>query len=218
MMDLYELVRGPLAWVALLVFFVGCLYRLVSLYIGIKKEKVVYPYMSAKYGLRSILHWLTPFGSRNMQQRPVMTVVSFVFHICLLLVPVFLLGHIVLWYESWAIQWVSLSAGLADGMSFLVVIGCIFFLIRRIITPEVRNVTDASDILLLLIIALPFLTGILAYHQWGPYKPILTFHILAGEIMLVAIPFTKLSHMLFFFFTRAYMGSEFGSVRNTHDW
>ena len=217
-MDLYELVRGPLAWVAFLLFFVGSFYRMISLYIGIKKENVVYPYMSLKYGLRSILHWLTPFGSRNMQMRPVMTIVSFVFHICLILVPVFLLGHIVLWYESWAIQCVSLSAPLADVMSFLVVIGCIFFLFRRILAPEVRNVTDASDILLLLIVALPFLTGILAYHQWGPYKPILIFHILTGEIMLVAIPFTKLSHMLFFFFTRAYMGSEFGSVRNTRDW
>ncbi len=41
---------------------------------------------------------------------------------------------------------------------------------------------------------------------------------LAGELMLVAIPFTKLSHMLVFAFTRAYMGSEFGSVRNSRDW
>jgi len=217
-MDLYELARGPLAWAALLIFLLGSLYRMISLYIGISKEKVVYPYMNAKYGLRSILHWLTPFGSKNMKMRPVMTVVSFIFHLCLILVPVFLLGHIVLWYESWKIQWVSLSAGLADGMSFIVVICCIFFLIRRIITPEVRHVTDASDILLLAIIALPFLTGIMAYHQWGPYKSILTIHILASEIMLVAIPFTKLSHMLLFFFTRAYMGSEFGSVRNSQDW
>jgi nitrate reductase gamma subunit len=46
----------------------------------------------------------------------------------------------------------------------------------------------------------------------------LILHILTGEILLVAIPFTRLSHMFFFFFTRAYMGSEFGSVRNARDW
>jgi nitrate reductase gamma subunit len=43
-------------------------------------------------------------------------------------------------------------------------------------------------------------------------------HILAGEVMLVAIPFTRLSHMVFSPLTRAYMGSEFGKVRMARDW
>lgn len=43
-------------------------------------------------------------------------------------------------------------------------------------------------------------------------------HDLSGEIMLVAIPFTRLSHMIFSVFTRAYMGSEFGGVRHARDW
>jgi hypothetical protein len=36
--------------------------------------------------------------------------------------------------------------------------------------------------------------------------------------MLAAIPFTRLSHALFFLFTRGYMGSEFGAVKNAKDW
>ncbi len=36
--------------------------------------------------------------------------------------------------------------------------------------------------------------------------------------MLVAIPFTRLSHMLFAPLTRAYMGSEFGGIRHAKDW
>lgn len=217
-MDLYELVRGPLAWVALLVFVLGSLYRIVSMLLDARRDKVVYPYMSLKHGLRSILHWVIPFGSTNMRQRPVMTVVSFVFHLCLLLTPVFLLAHGVLWYESWKLHWWSLPDGVADLMSVLVVLACLFFLARRIVAAEVRNVTFLSDYLLLAVVALPFLTGFLAYHQLGPYRPILILHVLTGEIMLVAIPFTRLSHMLFFFFTRAYMGSEFGNVRNARDW
>ena len=217
-MDLYEIVRGPLAWVALLVFFLGTIYRIVSMLIEARKDKVVYPYMSLKYGLRSLMHWLIPFGSVNMRKRPVMTVVTFVFHICLVLTPVFLLAHIVLVYESWQVQWWSLPEGVADVMSVLVVLACVFFLVRRIVSPEVQNVTFLSDYVLLALVALPFLTGFLAYHQLGPYRPILILHILAGEILLVAIPFTRLSHMFFFFFTRAYMGSEFGNVRNARDW
>ena len=217
-MDLYEIVRGPLAWVALLVFFLGTVYRIVSMLIEARKDKVVYPYMSLKYGLRSLMHWLIPFGSVNMRKRPVMTVVTFVFHICLVLTPILLLAHIVLVYESWAIQWWSLPECAADVMSVLVVLACVFFLVRRIVSPEVQNVTYMSDYVLLAVVMLPFLTGFLAYHQMGPYRPMLILHILTGEILLVAIPFTRLSHMFFFFFTRAFMGSEFGNVRNARDW
>ncbi len=46
----------------------------------------------------------------------------------------------------------------------------------------------------------------------------LILHIVTGASVLVAIPFTRLSHMLWFVFTRAYMGSEFGAVRNARDW
>jgi hypothetical protein len=41
---------------------------------------------------------------------------------------------------------------------------------------------------------------------------------LAGEIMLAAIPFTRLSHMVFSPLTRAYAGSEFGKIRRARDW
>jgi hypothetical protein len=70
----------------------------------------------------------------------------------------------------------------------------------------------------MLIAAAPFITGFLAYHQWGPYKAILIIHILCGEIMLIAIPFTKLSHMILFFLTRAHIGSEMGQRREAKTW
>jgi len=103
-------------------------------------------------------------------------------------------------------------------MTVIVILAAIFFLVRRLVLSEVRYVTFPSDYALLAIALAPFLTGFLAYHQWLPYKTILILHILSGEIMLIAIPFTRLSHMLYFVFTRAYMGSEFGAVRNSKDW
>ena len=155
-MDLYEIVRGPLAWVALLVFFLGTAYRIVSMLIEARKDKVVYPYMSLKYGLRSLMHWLIPFGSVNMRKRPVMTVVTFVFHLCLVLTPIFLLAHIVLVYESWKVQWWGLPETVADVMTVLVILSCVFFLVRRIVAPEVKNVTFLSDYVLLALVLLPF--------------------------------------------------------------
>ena len=74
------------------------------------------------------------------------------------------------------------------------------------------------DWVVLALVFLPFFTGFLAYHQIGPYKFMIILHIISGEAMLAAIPFTRLSHMLFTPFARAYMGSEFGAVRKVKDW
>ncbi len=215
----YEWLTGPLAWVAFLIFIGGCLYRLVAMLVLVrKKERFIFSYMSWKYSLRSIFHWIVPFATTNWKRHPVLTIVTFAFHICLILTPVFLLAHIILWDEAWNISWWALPDGFADIMTLVVIAACIFFLVRRISLPEVQYVTAASDYVILLIVAAPFVTGFVAYHQWFHYPFFLNLHILSGEIMLVAIPFTRLSHMIFSVFTRAYMGSEFGGIRHAKDW
>jgi len=219
MHDIYNFVSGPLAWLAFIIFFGGCLYRLVSLILLVnKKEKFIFTYMSWKYSLRSILHWMTPFATENWRRHPVLTIVTFAFHICLIAAPVFLLSHNILWDESWNIRWWSLPDGVADIMTLIVIGGCVFFLVRRLKLPEVQYVTSASDYVILGIVAAPFVTGFLAYHQWFAYQWLAILHIVSGEIMLAAIPFTRLSHMIFAPLTRAYMGSEFGKVRQARDW
>ena len=219
MHDLYNFVTGPLAWAAFIVFIAGSLYRLINmLYLVNKKEKFIFTYMSFKYSFRSIFHWITPFATTNWKMHPVLTIVTFAFHICLIITPVFLLSHAILWNESWNISLWFLSDGVADIMALVVVGSCIFFLVRRLVSPEVQFVTTVSDYAILAIVAAPFITGFIAYHQWVNYQFFMILHIISGEIMLVAIPFTRLSHMLFSPFTRAYMGSEFGGVRNAKDW
>ena len=219
MNTLYNFVSGPLAWAAFLIFIGGSLYRLIALILMVhKKEKFIYTYMSWKYSLRSILHWITPFATENWRRHPVLTIVTFAFHICLVLTPLFLLAHVILWDDAWNISWWSLPDNLALFMTLIVLGGCIFFLVRRLILPEVQYVTSVSDFVILAIVAAPFITGLLAYYQWFGYQIFTILHILSGEIMLVAIPFTRLSHMLLAPLTRAYMGSEFGGVRHARDW
>ena len=154
----------------------------------------------------------------NMRRHPVLTIFAFGFHICLILTPLFLLAHVTLVEESWNVSWWTLPEGLAEIMTLIVIAACMFFLVRRLVSPEVQYVTTASDYIILAIVAAPFVTGFLAYYQWFGYQIFLILHILSGEIMLVAIPFTRLSHMLTAPLTRAYMGSEFGGVRHAKDW
>ena len=216
---LYEFVTGPLAWLAWGIFLLGSAWRLHSMYqLAKKKDAPSLSYMNWGFSLRSIVNWLIPFNALGWRKSPVLTVATFAFHICLFLVPVFLLAHVALWTEFFGLSYVSLPDGAADIMTMVVLAACLVFAGRRLTQKEVAYITTGQDWLALTIVALPFLTGFLAYHQVFDYQVMLIAHIVAGELMLAAIPFTRLSHMVFAAFTRAYMGSEFGGVRHARDW
>lgn len=215
---MYEFVSGPLVWLAFAVFILGMLYQFVTMVRLAKKDKVVYPYMSWKYGLRSIAHWVIPFASKNMRMRYETTILTFAFHLCLVLLPIFLTAHVAMFAVSWGPSWPTVSEKSADWLTVLVILVAVFFLVRRWMLPEVTFVTSASDYVLLAVVAAPFITGFIASYQWFDYETIVIIHMISGAVMLMAIPFTRLNHMLFFPFTRAYMGSEFGAVRHAKDW
>jgi len=207
--SIYNLVRGPFVWIAFLVFIGMSVYKVRRLYLMAKNEKVVLPSIKIGAAGRSILHWIFPFGSRNWRLKWPVTITTFVFHIGLIFTPIFLLSHNILWYESWGISWWSMPEKVADIMTLLVIVTSVIFFMRRIFAPEVRFVTSSNDLLILAISFFPFLTGFLAYHSLLlPYKAMVILHILFGEAMLIAIPFTRLAHMFYFFMTRAFMGSQ----------
>lgn len=216
---MYEFVSGPLVWVAFIVFIGGMIIKTVG-YINLskKKDKVVYNHLNLDWSMRSIFRWLIPFGSRGMRENPVLTIAGFVFHVCLLAAPLFLLGHNILWDEAWGISLWSMPDKVADWMTLFLIAAAIVLIIRRVVLPEVKIVTTSTDYILLAIACAPFITGYMAYHQWMDARTITIIHILCGELMLIAIPFTKLSHMILFFLSRAHIGSEFGERRGTVTW
>jgi nitrate reductase gamma subunit len=112
----------------------------------------------------------------------------------------------------------SLPESFSDVLTLVVLICGAYFLGRRLFLARVRAITAAYDYLILLIAIAPFLTGYFAYHQWFDYDAVMTLHILAGEVMLITIPFTKLGHMLFFFLYRFFIGNEYSFVPGSRIW
>ena len=206
-------------WAVFIVFLGGLVVRLIVLFrISRRKDRIIYNHMSLKWGIKSILHWLIPWGSASMRNQPVFTLMVFFFHITLLGVPLFLAAHNILWDEAFGVSLWSMPDHWADGLTVLCIGTVLFLLIRRLVRPEVRILTSIWDYALLFITVLPFLTGFLAYHQFGPYQPMMILHILLGEVLLVLIPFSKLGHMFLFFFSRAFIGFEMGARRGARPW
>lgn len=217
-MDYYELVRGPLAFLSFAVFIFGLCFRLFQFYWRGTNPKMLYPGKSLSNGFKSIFLGVVPFATRFMRERPLFTVITVLFHICVIVLPLFFLSHTVLWVESYGLLWPNIPDGMADVMTLFALFACLFFFIRRVKVPEVRQVSQLSDFLLIVVIFLSFLTGFLAFHQMGPYRPMLITHILSGEILIVIIPFSRLFHMIIYPFSRYYMGEDFGNFLKSKDW
>ena len=215
---MYQFLTGPMLWLSFGVFIVGCAVRVIMYVRGLswQLDRVAYGYHTSYAiggALRSIIHWLIPFYSRNWRLKPAFTVVFFLFHLGLVFVPLFLYAHVMLWHERFGISLPSLPAGLADFLTIGVMLTFVVLTVRRLALPEVRIITTPQDFMILVISVLPFLTGFISAHS-ADEKPFwLLAHIVTGEIWLLAIPFTKLAHVVLFFMSRIQIGMDFGIKR-----
>lgn len=191
-MDLYSILEGPLLWIIFLVFFTGLLIRfLFFLWVLIKnnrssEEKKRIPIIAILARLFLPLH-------KAFVKKPFYTAVRYIFHVFLFVVPIWLSGHIVLWSESrfeW--EWAALPEAWADWMTLIFLALATYFLMRRLILTRVRRDSSIADFVLILIAALPFLTGYLLTHDTLGSVAFLgdnmvIIHILSGQLMILMI-------------------------------
>jgi nitrate reductase gamma subunit len=207
---MYDFIRGPLVWVAFLVFILGTVYQVYRFYqLSRPKDRYL---LRVPFGKppkdpgeppdEPPLSWWQQMRLSVVGINPIMISVTTVFHLALVLTPFFVLGHNVLLDLAWHASLPSLPEAVADGLTAVVIAGGIFFLLRRLFLARVRAISAPYDFLVLLIATAPFITGFLAYHHLFDYDTVIVLHILAGEIMLMAVPFTKLVHMPYFFINR----------------
>lgn len=215
-MDLYLLAEGPFLWAAFLIFVLGTIVRVVlTISLATKRDKVLFRDFSLKYVLATMARWLLPLN-KTVAKNPVFTIAGYIFHICLIVVPIWLSGHIMYWEMSrFGWSWTAIPDALADWMTILFLAIACFFLLRRIFSKDIRLLSTFYDYILLIIVALPFLTGYFLSHGTLDHidffgNNMMLIHMLSGELMLISIPFTKLNHFVLFFFSRSATAIEFG--------
>jgi nitrate reductase gamma subunit len=217
-------VQGQLVSISFIVFILGLIYQGIQFSKLTKKKEWVFPLLpiETKPEKKSAKQWtiqcLYSLNGTLWKTDHVLTIVTSVFHVCLIVVPIFLLGHNILLDQSWGLSLFSLPESLSDVLTVIIFVCVAYFLVRRLFLARVRAISSIYDYIILLIAFAPFLTGFLAYHQWWDYRTVIFLHILFGEMMLITIPFTKLGHMLFFFLYRFFIGSEYSFVRGSRTW
>jgi nitrate reductase gamma subunit len=144
--------------------------------------------------------WIFPL-KRIVRNFDIYSVFSILFHIGLIVVPLFLFAHIELWRESVGISWPALSYNWA----FWLTIGTIFFMaalfIGRLAIKSIRLLSKKQDYLWLILLFIPFATGfICANINVSPqsYRFFMLMHVLSGNLIFLLIPFTKIAHCVLF--------------------
>ncbi len=200
-----EFAKGPLFAVTFLIMVLGLARQVVlqSYHLFVKKGRRLKgaPWKSIA---RETLSWTLPV-SHTEPGTGLFTWSSFLMHIGVLLVPLFLLDHIVLWEGFLGLNLPALGEGTADFLTLLT-LGCgMLLLILRIFFTRHRMVSRPSDYILLVVVLLPFLSGYMASHPRVnpfPWEAMMLTHLLSAEFLFVVTPFTKLSHVVLFFFDR----------------
>jgi nitrate reductase gamma subunit len=137
--------------------------------------------------------------------------ISFVFHVGIIAVPLFLAGHVALWKQELGVSWFVLPEAVADVLTVLTVAALIGLLIGRRVNTGSRLLSKRQDWLMPVLCMLPFVTGFLVAHpRFSPVDAQIVYllHLLSAELLLILVPFTKLVHVVLFWSNRA--SSEFG--------
>ena len=153
---------------------------------------------------REFLGWAVP--ARHIETGTLLfSVASYAMHLGILLVPIFLLDHMALW-EAWlGVSLPAINRTAADVLTLLTIACGLLLLGLRTFRVRHRLVSRRSDYLLLALVLLPFLSGYCACHPAVnplPWNVMMLTHLLGAELLFVVTPFTKLAHVVLFFFDR----------------
>jgi nitrate reductase gamma subunit len=200
-----EFAKGPLFAFSFLIMVLG-LARLViiqiySLITGKGRRLMNAPWRKI---VKEALSWVIPVR-HLIPGTKFFSIISFLFHIGIIAVPLFLADHIVLWEGFLNIKLPSINRFLADFLT-LFTIACIFILFGfRLFSRRHRAMSTPMDYTLLILIFLPFASGFLASHAAinpFPWGVMMLVHLLSAELLFITIPFTKLAHIVLFAFDR----------------
>ena len=162
---LLDFARGPLFRFSLIIMILGLARILfLDLYNAWKAyRKAGDKTMPWKLIIIRSLEWLVPI-KRIGHNRPVYSVFSVIFHIGLILVPIFLLAHVQLWKSGLGISWPTLSYKVAYWLTISTIVAAVALIIGRIFNRSSSFLSRKQDFLWPILLLIPFVTGFICAH------------------------------------------------------
>jgi len=205
--ELLNWARGPgLAYATVIMVF-GLTLRVIEiLSLGRPQEIAEVRSSGVKEGWKTIFSRSFP-EPRNWK----FITASYIFHVGLLVVIFFFIPHTQLFRDVFGWFWGGWPNYIIDFFTVLSIAALLYTLLQRFRDPTRRVLSTMSDYLAWLVTFLPLVTGYMAFHRLGiDYTTMLALHILSVELLMIALPLSKLTHAITFALSRYYTGSSNG--------
>ncbi len=213
---IYIFFSGPLFLVTVLIMAAGILRQAMKVHamtrplsgVTSRRQKIIPPGLSVFKGIRHSL----------AGRHPVFAGITFMFHFCLFVLPLFISAHAVLIFDALGLRLPQLPSAVSHWGTRLVILGGVFFLGRRIFSPVVRYLSHPGDFVVLAVAIAPFVTGLCALHHVGDYTMMMALHAVSGNVFCVAIGWSRLGHGVFFLYSRFAIRGEYALAEGRRRW
>ena len=194
-----EWARGPVFRAALAFMILGLIRHVVLTVVEIRRSVRRAGDKSMPYATlaKTTLQWLFPIN--KVKDRLLYSVTTVSFHVAVIVVPLFLAGHILLWEQATGLSWPAIPNLLADVLTIVAVVTAVALVIERAAARDTRSLSRFGDYAIPLLIAVPFASGFLVMHPGVnpfPFYVTMFVHVMSANLILVLIPITKLSHIV----------------------
>jgi nitrate reductase gamma subunit len=210
-MDLLGFARGPALKVALAIFCLGVVWRIVGFALLRLRRDLNKPRTSI---LKFLSGGVVTIGSRSWPHKEFIgrtgagEALGYSYHIGLFVVVLLFGPHIAFLGSLFGFTWPGLPSSLITMLSVLTLTLFLAVLFRRVTNPVMRMLSNFDDYFSWFITASVLVTGLAATaHIGAPYEKLLAWHILSVDVLVVWFPFGKLMHAFYIFPSRAINGA-----------
>jgi len=203
-----QLVDGIFWDIALWVFAIGVLWRILSIFRVRNKPDYSEPRDSGLAGaVGANLRRFIP--RREMISRTRLQVVAgYLFHLGLFALLVFAAPHVLFIEEQTGLVWTPMPYWAFIVSAQAAFIGLMLLWIYRVVHPVTRLISDADDHVAAILTFVVMLTGCMALIEG--FEGLRVLHRFMVELWLVYFPFSRLMHAFMFIPSRAFTGAWFG--------
>lgn len=215
--EILQFARGPFFNVALTFFIGGMFYRLANvIFLGWSKD-LAKPRASKVGGVvKSYLRGglIFPFFPREKKafvRNPIIFLAGGLFHLSLFVVVILGAAHMLVWKNLLGFGWWTLPLPIVDWMAAVGIISMVALLVNRLVHPVLKRLSGTAEFMNWTLVFLPMVTGyMMTHHMFFPYEVLFSLHMLSINVLLIWLPLSRISHFVFYFFSRTLHGVEWG--------
>jgi nitrate reductase gamma subunit len=161
---------------------------------------------------KAIIAWpFIPWVKNTFSRNPIIYIAGGLFHLALFVVIFLGAAHMLVWKSLIGFGWPTLPLPIVDLLAVIGIAAIIALFFNRLINPVLKLITGPAEWFNLLFVFLPMISGyILTHHLFFPYEEAFSLHMLSVDWLLIWIPMSRISHFMFYFFSKTIYGAQFG--------